>query len=311
MQAVIEAEAAGFDDVWMAEHHFMSYGTCPSAITFAANALGRTTRISVGTAVSVLSTVHPVQLAEQARLLDQLSGGRLLLGVGRGGPWIDLEVFGTGVERYRSGFPEALDQLLAGIRGGRAAGVSLVPGPRAGVPVFVASTSDATVRLAAQRALPMLLGMHVGDDVKRALVDRYAAESLAAGHDPASVGHVSTVVAHVADSRRDAVREVREAMPAWLAAGFADHMPLPGFPKPSRDPVAYTELLCDLHPVGSVADCTQRLRTSVERTGIRHVIMMVEGTGDRDRTMRTIARLGSEVLPVLRAVSSRAAPGSG
>jgi alkanesulfonate monooxygenase SsuD/methylene tetrahydromethanopterin reductase-like flavin-dependent oxidoreductase (luciferase family) len=89
MDAVLAAEAAGFDDAWIAEHHFMSYGTCPSAITFAAHALGRTTRIGVGTAVSVLSTTHPVALVEQVALLDQLTGGRLLLGVGEvGRGWI-------------------------------------------------------------------------------------------------------------------------------------------------------------------------------------------------------------------------------
>lgn len=54
--AVVCAEAAGFDDAWIAEHHFMSYGTCPSAITFAAHALGGTSPIAIGTAVSVLST---------------------------------------------------------------------------------------------------------------------------------------------------------------------------------------------------------------------------------------------------------------
>jgi len=111
--AAIAAEHAGFDDVWFAEHHFMSYGVCPSAVTLAAYVLGRTRRIAVGTAVSVLSTQHPVALAEQAALLDQMSGGRLWLGVGRGGPWVDLEVFGTGLARYECGFTESLDLLLA------------------------------------------------------------------------------------------------------------------------------------------------------------------------------------------------------
>jgi alkanesulfonate monooxygenase SsuD/methylene tetrahydromethanopterin reductase-like flavin-dependent oxidoreductase (luciferase family) len=87
--AAIAAEEAGFDDVWVAEHHFTSYGICPSAITLAGYLLGTTRRVAVGTAVSVLSTQHPVALAEQAALLDQVSGGRFRLGVGRGGPWID------------------------------------------------------------------------------------------------------------------------------------------------------------------------------------------------------------------------------
>jgi Luciferase-like monooxygenase/PQQ-like domain len=116
VRAAAEAERAGFDDVRFAEHRFMSYGVCPSAMTLAAHTLGRTTRIDVGTAVSVLSTQHPVAPAERAALLDHLSDGRFRLGVGRGGPWVDLEVSGTGLGRYETGFAEALDLLLAALR---------------------------------------------------------------------------------------------------------------------------------------------------------------------------------------------------
>ena len=70
------AEEAGLDSVWLAEHHFVPYGTCPSAITLAALLRGRTSRLRVGTAVSVLPTVHPVALGEQAALLHVTSGGR-------------------------------------------------------------------------------------------------------------------------------------------------------------------------------------------------------------------------------------------
>jgi alkanesulfonate monooxygenase SsuD/methylene tetrahydromethanopterin reductase-like flavin-dependent oxidoreductase (luciferase family) len=64
VQAAVAAERAGFDDVWLAEHNFMSYGICLSALTLAAYVLGATRRVSVGTAVSVLTTWHPVALAE-------------------------------------------------------------------------------------------------------------------------------------------------------------------------------------------------------------------------------------------------------
>jgi alkanesulfonate monooxygenase SsuD/methylene tetrahydromethanopterin reductase-like flavin-dependent oxidoreductase (luciferase family) len=87
------AEDAGLDGVWIAEHHFISYGVCPSAVAFAAHVLGRTRRVAVGTAVAILANRHPVALAEEAALLDHLSGGRFRLGVGRGGPWVDLEVW--------------------------------------------------------------------------------------------------------------------------------------------------------------------------------------------------------------------------
>jgi alkanesulfonate monooxygenase SsuD/methylene tetrahydromethanopterin reductase-like flavin-dependent oxidoreductase (luciferase family) len=108
----LAAEQAGFDGVWIAEHHVISYGTCPSALAYAGHLLGRTGHIRVGTAVCILSNRHPVALAKEAILLDELSGGRLDLGVARGGPWIDLDVFGTGLRRYADGFAESLDLLL-------------------------------------------------------------------------------------------------------------------------------------------------------------------------------------------------------
>jgi alkanesulfonate monooxygenase SsuD/methylene tetrahydromethanopterin reductase-like flavin-dependent oxidoreductase (luciferase family) len=307
--AVVAAEAAGFDDAWVAEHHFMSYGTCPSAITFAAHALGHTARIGIGTAVSVLSTTHPVALAEQFALLDQLSGGRLRLGVGRGGPWVDLEVFGTGLPRYEHGFAEGLDLLLAALTEQRVAAagehfafreVSVVPRPAHPPSVTVAATSPPTVELAASRGLPMLLGMHMSDDEKVAMLDHYAAAARAAGRDPRGVPHVATVLAHVADSRQQAVTELRAAMPDWLTDGLAGYRPIDGRPRPRRDPHRYTDLLCDLHPVGTPDECVARLLASAERTGIRHVIMMVEGAGSRAATLANVARLGAEVLPRLR-----------
>src|SRR6266568_3355287 len=108
----LAAERAGLTSAWVAEHHFISYGACPSALALAANLLGRSHRLEVGTAVCMLANRHPVALAEEAALLDHLSGGRFRLGVGRGGPWVDLEVFGTGLDRYEHGLADSLDLLL-------------------------------------------------------------------------------------------------------------------------------------------------------------------------------------------------------
>ncbi|MGK5558291.1 LLM class flavin-dependent oxidoreductase [Actinomadura kijaniata] len=76
VRAAVLAERVGFDDVWVAEHHFMTYGVVPSAAAFAGHLLGLTRRVHVGTAVSVLSNQHPVALAEQAAMLSLVSGGR-------------------------------------------------------------------------------------------------------------------------------------------------------------------------------------------------------------------------------------------
>jgi alkanesulfonate monooxygenase SsuD/methylene tetrahydromethanopterin reductase-like flavin-dependent oxidoreductase (luciferase family) len=310
VDAALAAEAAGFDDVWLAEHHFISYGVCPSALAFAAHLLGRTRRVRVGTAVCMLANRHPVAVAEETALLDHLSGGRFELGVGRGGPWVDLEVFGTGLARYQRGFAESLDLLLDCLRNARVAAdgefyrfreVPMVPRPatRPLPPVTVAATSQTTVELAARRGLPLLLGMHVGDQEKAATVAGYAESAARHGHDPDGIHHAAAVVAHVADSRAEAQARLRSAMPGWLEQGLAGYVSIAPKSRPRRDPRAYVERLLAIHPVGTPEQCAQRLADTAGRTGIRHLLLMVEGAGDRRRTVENIQRLGAEVLPRL------------
>lgn len=363
VSAAVAAEQAGLDSVWLAEHHFVPYGVCPDAATLAGLLLGRTRRVRIGTAVSVLPTHHPVRLGEQAALLHLTSGGRFTLGVGRGGPWVDLAVFGGGAEAYERGFPESLDLLLRWLRSSRvgASGprynfpeVAVVPraterpfpqqrsglpvGPASrtdrptgsarhafaetspgpvsvgsvlggartagGPPVVVAATSLGTVRLAARQGLPMLLGMHSGDEDKAEMVAAYRAAALEAGRTPDQVArieaeHVAAGVAQVADRTTDARSSLLRAMPDFFRFGLGAHRTVDGRERRMRDPEQYTELLCDLHAVGTPRLCADRLLATHERTGIRRFALLVEGSGDRTETVANIARLGAEVLPQL------------
>ncbi|MFJ7968599.1 LLM class flavin-dependent oxidoreductase [Streptomyces sp. NPDC096324] len=312
------AEEAGLDAVWLAEHHFVPYGTCPSAVTLAAYLLGCTDRIRIGTAVSVLPTAHPVALGEQAALLHLTSGGRFSLGVGRGGPWVDLEVFGAGLAAYEHGFPESLDLLIRWLREPSVAAsserfsfreVPVVPRPSealSGAPgpeVVVACTSPASVRLAAERGLPMLLGMHVGDEEKAEMVALWRRHARAAGRPSDEIltaAHVSAGVCQIADRRTDAVETLVKAMPGWLRQGLDAHVTVDDRVRSMRDPVAYTELLCGLHPVGTPRLCADRLAATSERTGIGRFALLVEGSGDLAATEENVRRLGAEVLPQLR-----------
>ncbi|POX56615.1 LLM class flavin-dependent oxidoreductase [Streptomyces sp. Ru71] len=312
------AEEAGLDTVWLAEHHFVPYGTCPSAITLAALLLGRTRRLRVGTAVSVLPTVHPVALGEQAALLHLTSGGRFSLGVGRGGPWVDLEVFGTGLEAYERHFPESLDLLMRWLREARVSAdgerfrfreVPVVPRPSealsgaAGPEVVLACTSPSSVRLAAERGLPMLLGMHVGDEEKAEMVALWGRHARAAGRGEDEIraaAHVSAGVCQIADRRTDAEETLTKAMPGWLKQGLDAHVTVDGRHRRMRDPLAYTELLCGLHPVGTPRLAVDRLAATSERTGISRFALLVEGSGDLATTEENVRRLGAEVLPHLR-----------
>ena len=84
LQRIVTMDAAGYDAVWLAEHHFTTYSVCPSVHLMALAAAQRTERLRIGTAVSLAALYHPLRLAEDFATLHTLSGGRALRGGGRG-----------------------------------------------------------------------------------------------------------------------------------------------------------------------------------------------------------------------------------
>src|SRR5947209_5515648 len=91
-----EAEALGFDSAWVNEHHFHAYGgMIPSPPVLLAALARRTSRIRLGTSVALLPLHHPLQAAEAYAMLDQISGGRLDLGIGRGFVKNDYDTLGV------------------------------------------------------------------------------------------------------------------------------------------------------------------------------------------------------------------------
>jgi alkanesulfonate monooxygenase SsuD/methylene tetrahydromethanopterin reductase-like flavin-dependent oxidoreductase (luciferase family) len=94
---MVQAEELGFDAVWMAEHHFHRYCVTPDPLVLATHVAARTKRIRIGTAANVVTLNHPLRIAEQAAMLDCLSGGRVDIGLAKGyGP---REFAGYGVDQ--------------------------------------------------------------------------------------------------------------------------------------------------------------------------------------------------------------------
>src|SRR5215831_18436615 len=78
------AEPLGFDSVWGVEHHFTDYTMCPDVLQFLTYMAGRTKNIKLGSMVVVLPWHDPIRVAEQISMLDHISEGRMVLGMGRG-----------------------------------------------------------------------------------------------------------------------------------------------------------------------------------------------------------------------------------
>ncbi|MBI1201321.1 MAG: LLM class flavin-dependent oxidoreductase [Rhodopseudomonas sp.] len=121
-EVIAQAELAdriGYDTFWVAEHHFHEYGVVPNPAVMLASLAQRTTRLRLGTAISILTFHNPLTVAENYAMVDILSGGRLVYGVGSG--YLSHEFAGFAVDpaEKRDRFDENLAvirRLLAGER---------------------------------------------------------------------------------------------------------------------------------------------------------------------------------------------------
>jgi len=113
------AEPLGFDSLWTVEHHFDDYCLSPNPFNFLCYMAGRTERIELGSMVVVVPWWHdPIRIAEQASVLDHLSNGRYILGLGRGAAYAEFEGFGVPMEQSRQRFIEATEMILDGLERG-------------------------------------------------------------------------------------------------------------------------------------------------------------------------------------------------
>ena len=108
------AEPLGFESIWSVEHHFTDYTMCPDVVQFLTYMAGRTERAKLGTMVVVLPWHDPMRVAEKVAMLDNISGGRVILGIGRGLGRVEFEGFRVDMNESR--------QTVRRVRGVRAGG---------------------------------------------------------------------------------------------------------------------------------------------------------------------------------------------
>src|SRR6059036_1031804 len=112
------AEPLGFESLWGVEHHFTDYTMCPDVLQYLTYFAGRTQRIQLGSMVVVLPWHDPLRVAEQVVMLDHLSNGRFIFGIGRGLGRVEFEGFGVNQEESRERFVESTQMILEGLERG-------------------------------------------------------------------------------------------------------------------------------------------------------------------------------------------------
>ena len=288
LQQVRDAERFGLDAIWLAEIHQQAARSVLSApMTVAAAIATATSRIKIGTAVQVLPLTHPLRLAEETATVDQISRGRLLMGVGRSGNPRAYAAYGVPYSESRERFYETLDVLKLAwteptfsfhgkyhhFDGARA-----VPRPyqQPHPPIRIAGASEDTFPTLGKLGYPLFVAVRSGSlgglapDLRA-----YRAAYKEAGH-PGSGQVYLRLSMHVADTDRQAMTEAEPS----IMAGYKKLVDqLEGSPNARRRAeladvlsLTYDAVLRDKVVVGGPERVADRLLQLQEELGINGIL---------------------------------------
>lgn len=307
LEQIALLDGLGLDLVWFSEHHFVPDGYLPNFVPVAGAAAAVTTRMRISTDIALMPFAHPIRLAEDMAVLDQLSGGRMELGVGLGYAPHEFRTFGIPVSRRVSLTEEGVDILRLAWAGEpfsysgkryRFDDVRVAPAPvqPGGPPLWMASTSPASVARAVRYDTHLL-----PQGRRQVVLDAWRDQTRAAGRDPARyrVGIIRNVF--VTDDReRDwpALREA-ERYRMQVYGRFAEAAGQGGlavFQEPDRIPQRPI--------VGDVEHCVSELTGFIREYGLTDVVTWGSAPGIPPAALTPMMqRFATEVVPRVRAAA--------
>jgi alkanesulfonate monooxygenase SsuD/methylene tetrahydromethanopterin reductase-like flavin-dependent oxidoreductase (luciferase family) len=317
LDLMISAETLGFDSVWVGEEHFYSFGICPSPQLFLTALARETTRLRLGTAISLLPFENPLRKAEDFAMLDLLSGGRLNFGVGRGVIPKHFEGFRVSLQESRARYEEALEiierawtqeQFSYAGQFWQIPELSLSPKPlqKPHPPIYRGVGSPEAFEPAGAKGHSALFVPWLSPETRlKEGIARYRAALRAHGHQgvPPSM---FVFFLFVDQDYRQALAEAREttgcyaekvtsAFPPALIASLPPGDTLRGL---WERLVSMADRVEERAIVGTPRDCRRRLAEVREEWGIEHLALYLHaGARDITRARRGLELFAKEVMP--------------
>ena len=215
----------GIHALHIAEHHATPLGMSPSPSVFLSAVAQRTKRLRFGPLVYTLALYHPLRLADEICMLDQLSGGRFQLGVGRGVSPIEIEYFGFDPAKSQAMYLEAYQVILQALRGGtlnfegsyyrfKDVPLQLTPFQNPHPPIWYGLSNPESAEFAADNKFNVV--SNAAPKAVRVITDRYRAEWAKKGNDPKRIPFIG-MARHVviADTDAEAMKLARRAYARW------------------------------------------------------------------------------------------------
>jgi alkanesulfonate monooxygenase SsuD/methylene tetrahydromethanopterin reductase-like flavin-dependent oxidoreductase (luciferase family) len=311
------AEEMGYDFVLVAEHHFSNYGQSPAPLLQALHIAQRTRRLKIATAVLVLPVWQPLRLAEEIAVLDNLTDGRFICGIGRGYQPHEFGRFGVTNEDSRGRFDETLDVLIRAWSSNESftydgnyvkipTPVVVWPKPlqKPHPPLWLAGTSADSIRLAAERDIVPITTGFVGPSGVLKTAAAWAQARLDLGKPLEGLEMGVQTTTHVADSDAEARTSMHYAR--WqnranralqrqdVSDGAVNAIPYEG---ELNDDDFFNGLY-----FGSPDSVIEKFRRLSNAGGTIVSTWMMVGGMEHEKLMKSIRLMGQEVIPALRDV---------
>lgn len=324
MEEVEAAESLGFDAIWLPEHHFSIYGLLGDTLTLAAAIAQRTKRIKIGTAVVLLPLQHPVRVAEQAALVDVLSDGRLLLGLGRAYQPGEFAGFGMEPSESRDRFAEGLEMLIRCFTEENmsyqgcfwsAKDVTLYPKPvqQPHPPLYMAAVTPPSYALAAEHGLSILRAPRFTRiDMVQEQWGEYCRLMREGGRDPLAQDQPMLMQTYVAETAKEAM-EVAEPHALWYHELFQKVLPgapgkdvRPGYElydkvRQKHAAIRKDDLINWGSAFGTPEEVAERIVSYADAAGVNHwMAEMKFGGMSHEQAMRSMELFAKEVIPRVR-----------
>jgi alkanesulfonate monooxygenase SsuD/methylene tetrahydromethanopterin reductase-like flavin-dependent oxidoreductase (luciferase family) len=303
-------DRAGFHAYHIAEHHGTPLGTASSPSVFLAAVAQRTRRLRFGPLVYTLSLTHPIRIIEEVCMLDQMSGGRLELGIGRGSSPYEMAFFGVNAQNSTDLYIESYDVVMMGLREkkinyeGKYFQFTNVPIELECVqqptpPIWYGMSRADAVPWAAENSVNIVC-QGPAQPVK-AITDRYR-EVWSQHHDGAQdpfplMGLGRHIV--VAKSQQDALRVAKKGFDAWYAnfqyLWRANHHPLKGYSIPEDFEEARAQGIMLAGTAHEVREC---LEQEIEKSGANYILTRFAfGNLSFEESKESLERFESDVMP--------------
>jgi alkanesulfonate monooxygenase SsuD/methylene tetrahydromethanopterin reductase-like flavin-dependent oxidoreductase (luciferase family) len=313
--AVVKAfDQAGFHSYHVAEHHATPLGMAPSPSVYLAAVAQHTEHLRFGPLVYQLPIYHPLRLIEEIRMLDQMSGGRMDIGFGRGASPIELDIFGLPPEKSFAVYEESLKLMMAGLQSEgdftfkgefhsfENVPIALEPFQKPHPPIWYGMHAPESAARAAERGLnavslddaPMTIGMteayreawartHAGQPLPRMGIGRFLI---------------------VDETEKAALATARRAYPVWHDS-FNYLFRRRGTEPRHQRPREWDGIVEEGRALASTpAKIAEWIAEDITASGANYYVgQFVFGDMTLEETLRSISLFRDEVLPALKGVA--------